>query len=505
MAAVFVATVVATSAVAQPGTLIQNVPLAVPGFGVSVAVDCNGIVYYTNSGDTNLYKMDKNGVSLDSIPIFDVGGAPLDIDEMAFQNTGGAGTLWGQLHGSNPVEVYTIDPTTGIATHAFTSATISVGTFRDGIAFDGTDNTLWISGDVSTTIEHYQLDGTFINQITPKDAGGATLGSISGVSVGVGDLLYLGRNGFVQIVQVKKSNGDFIASFASPGGARDEGLECDPVNFAPKLALWSREANAPGFMSVIEIEEGTCACGGGPGTTTVAFDIKPTSCPNPFNVKKFDEMGDDSNPKKGGVLPVAILGTASFDVSLIDVSTVQLLGVSPVRHAYEDVTTPVVGGEDCECTTAGADGFIDLTLKFQASAIADALGDVGDGDVIPLTISGLLTDGTAFEGTDCIWILAKESEVQIPLGTGNDVVLGPAVPNPFNPTTRISFFLPKDDFVTLSVYDVSGKLVSRLVNGVRTAGENVVEFDATGVASGVYFYRLQTAGFEQTKKMLLIK
>ena len=116
--------------------------------------------------------------------------------------------------------------------------------------------------------------------------------------VGVGDLLYLGRNGLVEIVQVKKSNGDYIGSFASPGGARDEGLECDPVNFAPKLALWSREFNSPGFISAIEIEGGTCTCGGEPLEIEVALDIKPTSCPNPVNFKSKGVLIEDLTPIK---------------------------------------------------------------------------------------------------------------------------------------------------------------------------------------------------------------
>lgn len=247
---------------ALPGDLIDNVPLAVPGTGVSVGLDCTGVVYYTLSNDTNLHKMDKSGASVGSVPITDsVTGEGLLIDEMAWDET--RQMLWGQLHGSNPVAVYLVNPTTGVATFAWTSMTNSAGSYRDGIAYDGTDDTVWISGDVSSTIEHYKSDGTFLGQITPKNAAGDTLGTISGVMVGVGDLLYLGRNGLTQIVQVKKSNGDFIASFASPGGARDEGLECDATNFAPTLALWSREFTDPGFMSVIEIEPGTCECGGG--------------------------------------------------------------------------------------------------------------------------------------------------------------------------------------------------------------------------------------------------
>jgi len=252
-------------AVAQPGTLITTIPLPVTGFGVSVASDCSGSIFFTN-GDSNLYRMDKTGALTGTTPITDsVAGTPLFMDEFSWDET--RMVLWAQQHGSNPIRVYQLNATTGVATFAFTATqSISVGTFRDGIAFEAADDSIWISGDVSTTIEHYKTDGTFLNQITPKNAGGGTLGSISGVQVGLGDLLYLGQNGLVMIDQVKKSNGDFIAGFASPGGSRDEGLECDSVNFAPKLALLSRDAEE-NTISVIEVEPGTCACGGGVGTT----------------------------------------------------------------------------------------------------------------------------------------------------------------------------------------------------------------------------------------------
>ncbi|MFI5398342.1 MAG: hypothetical protein ACHQ9S_22625 [Candidatus Binatia bacterium] len=247
---------------AAPGDLIGNVNLPVTGFGVSVAVDCSGNVFYTLANDTNLYKMDKTGTLLSTTPITNAnGGGGLNLDEFAWDQT--RQILWATQHDSNPIDIFKLDRATGVATLAFASQTPLFGTFVDGLAFDGSDDSLWLSRDVSTTIEHYKTDGTLINVITPKNASGGNLGSISGVIVGVGDLLYLGQNGRQQIVQVKKSNGDFLGVFTSPGGARDEGLECDPVNFAPKLALWSREFNSPGFMSVIELAPGTCACGGG--------------------------------------------------------------------------------------------------------------------------------------------------------------------------------------------------------------------------------------------------
>ena len=78
-------------------------------------------------------------------------------------------------------------------------------------------------------------------------------------------------------------------------------------------------------------------------------------------------------------------------------------------------------------------------------------------------------------------------------------------PNPFNPATKISFNLPQQGLVTLKIYDMLGKEISTLVNEVRTAGAYTVNFDGSNLASGVYFYRLESKAFTDTKRMLLIK
>jgi hypothetical protein len=149
------------------------------------------------------------------------------------------------------------------------------------------------------------------------------------------------------------------------------------------------------------------------GVVQVPLDIKPGSCPNPLNVKggRLEDAGSrgGSNMAVGGgadpaasegergkkaVLPIAILGTDEFDVALVDATTVVLAGVPAVRWNYDDVTTPVAdGAEECECNDYGPDGFNDMTLKFDKAAIIAALGEVYDGDVVPLTISGQLVDG----------------------------------------------------------------------------------------------------------------
>ena len=78
-------------------------------------------------------------------------------------------------------------------------------------------------------------------------------------------------------------------------------------------------------------------------------------------------------------------------------------------------------------------------------------------------------------------------------------------PNPFNPQTTIQYYFPKTANVQLSIYDVNGRLVKTLVSQNQSAGEHEVTFNAADLASGIYYYRLQTDKFTQTLKMVLIR
>ena len=83
-------------------------------------------------------------------------------------------------------------------------------------------------------------------------------------------------------------------------------------------------------------------------------------------------------------------------------------------------------------------------------------------------------------------------------------------PNPFNPVTNISFTLSEDSFVKLTIYDAAGREVTKLVNGNLAASYYNIQFDAANISSGVYFYRLESAGssgvkFTKIMKMLLVK
>lgn len=133
----------------------------------------------------------------------------------------------------------------------------------------------------------------------------------------------------------------------------------------------------------------------------VSVDIKPQSCPNPLNVGS------------SGVFPVAVLGTGDFDVSAIDIASIRLADVAPIRSSLKDAATPADGNE-CECSTAGRDGYVDLTLKFETPAVVQELlrtrGELVEGEKLTLTLKAYLTDETLIEGADCVRIVGKVSK-----------------------------------------------------------------------------------------------
>lgn len=129
----------------------------------------------------------------------------------------------------------------------------------------------------------------------------------------------------------------------------------------------------------------------------VGVDIKPGSCPNPLNTKA------------AGIIPVAICGTADFDVSNIDVSTIRLAGVAPEWSNMGDAATPYEPFVDkpldiYSCNTLGPDGYMDLKFKFDNFSVIQAIKPVKKGDVKRIILTGELYDGTPIIGEDIVKI-----------------------------------------------------------------------------------------------------
>jgi hypothetical protein len=123
-------------------------------------------------------------------------------------------------------------------------------------------------------------------------------------------------------------------------------------------------------------------------------------------------------------------------------------------------------------------------------------GIIGDAIVDPQQVgSGWNIYGESFNP----WL--SESIIKVPAMS----TLHNAYPNPFNPAAVISYRLSAVRFVNLSVYDLSGRRVAELVNGWRSKGVHEVTFDGSGLASGVYIYRLNAGDFSSSGKMVLMK
>lgn len=159
------------------------------------------------------------------------------------------------------------------------------------------------------------------------------------------------------------------------------------------------------------------------------------------------------------------------------------------RHPAHDITIRVSleDSQDIESARVAVYSVGEFKLIDESGQLIDYL------NVNP-TISGTGNQGS----------LAAGETTQLTFG------LGPNHPNPFNSTTTIPYSIPAAGWVRLEIYDILGRRVNALVNEIQDAGQYETRWDATGshgrpVPSGIYFYRLTTQGFAETKKMVLMK
>ncbi|MDP3831121.1 MAG: T9SS type A sorting domain-containing protein, partial [Ignavibacteriaceae bacterium] len=106
-----------------------------------------------------------------------------------------------------------------------------------------------------------------------------------------------------------------------------------------------------------------------------------------------------------------------------------------------------------------------------------------------------------FDGSSKYYNLSSEVDISLPIA----FELSQNYPNPFNPSTVINWQITNDGFVTLKVYDITGKEVTQLVNKEMKAGRHSVEFNAVNLSSGTYLYELSSGAQKVTKKLLLMK
>jgi hypothetical protein len=142
----------------------------------------------------------------------------------------------------------------------------------------------------------------------------------------------------------------------------------------------------------------------------------------------------------------------------------------------------------------------DSTLGQLRGARSLALGDIDGDSYFDLVACGWGADSIVWFNTPFPTFINDDSEIFI-----SKPLLYQNYPNPFNPVTVISLQLPVGNQVKLSVYTITGQRIATLVNRRYPAGYHTVSWDASNVANGIYFYRLQAADYVETKKMLLLR
>jgi hypothetical protein len=232
----------------------------------------------------------------------------------------------------------------------------------------------------------------------------------------------------------------------------------------------------------------------------VVFDIKPGSCPNPFNVKQQ------------GVTPMAIVGTEDFDVTLVDPESIVLIGpdgglTPPIKWSYDDSTAPPEGEEPCDCYEGGGDGYLDLVFHFESQDIVGILGAVSDWDVVVLGMEAELFEGPDIVGEDCIRIIKKKG--------GKKPKALAVFPQPANPEIWIPYELDEAVGVKIAIHDSSGRLIRTLSLGHQEAGayttkEKAAYWDGRNeageeVSSGIYFCTIRAGDFTAIKKMVIAR
>ncbi|MEG8947698.1 cohesin domain-containing protein [Rosettibacter firmus] len=131
-------------------------------------------------------------------------------------------------------------------------------------------------------------------------------------------------------------------------------------------------------------------------------------------------------------------------------------------------------------------------LPAQAGKEFDIVVEVSDGSLIATSTRRVKVSDV---------VVGVEEEVGMP----KEYSLMQNYPNPFNPSTTIKFALPKDSHVKLSVYNILGQEVATLVNGFMNAGYHTIKFDASGLNTGMYIYKIQADNFVSMKKMMYVK
>ncbi len=222
----------------------------------------------------------------------------------------------------------------------------------------------------------------------------------------------------------------------------------------------------------------------------VSVDIRPGLCPNHLRIE---------SPL---TIPIAITGTLDFEIEQVDPLSVRLtrdgstVELEPVRWAYADVGTPIVGGL-CACHKLHGDGIDDLEFHFSIKDMVEAF-DLADspGETIELSLEGKLVTGEAIVGSDCAVVLSGLFE---DAKTGEEIyMLASESGNSAVGQYEFAYHTMVSDRVTFAIYDLKGRMVAVLNDmdmspGIYTASWDGLIDGIEEAPAGIYFARVNNS------------
>ena len=247
----------------------------------------------------------------------------------------------------------------------------------------------------------------------------------------------------------------------------------------------------------------------------VSFEYSPNlrstvACPVDFNI--YDNLGNHTGPINDSTYVEEIPGSEYYVYEDSTGDKIKTVYLPPLENNSNYVfkiesrdTTSSFSYEieDYSDTTKGTVSYQFANIPIQPNTIATCSLDVN------VQIPELLVDIDGDGNTDSTYypviITAIENDESPTVLLPTQYELFNCFPNPFNPTTNISYSIPELSNVTLKVYDILGNEITTLVNEQKSPGLYTVQFDSKNLSSGIYFYTLQTKTYSATKKMILLK
>jgi hypothetical protein len=399
--------------------------------------------------------------------------------------------------------------------------------------YSGTPGTTWSTAtNTSTVVSYFGPTGRYYIPLTPDSLGDWNSGTPTAVVNAINSGAFLlqhrdhgmytgwGEPAFTTsyISQLTNTNLTFIYSINCETGAYHNPSGCGAdASFTEVFCRYKYNNQNAGALGMV--------C---PSETSYSF-VNDTYCWGMYDNMWPNFMPNYTNTsiQERGLLPAFGMASGKYFLqqSSWPYNTGDKLVTYRLFHAHCDAFLNLYSEVPQNLSVSHNSGILPGATSFSVTATTGSLialsvdtnvlaTATGTGAPVSITIpSGMLSIGQIMKV-----VIIKQNyyryQGNVVVGTsgiGNltnipkEYALSQNYPNPFNPVTKIDYALPKDGFVKIKVYDILGKEVTTLVNQQLTAGYYSVDFDATNLTSGVYFYKIEAGRFNDVKRMILVK